>query len=167
MYTSSGWNVSSRRQDKQRKKKNWLGPFWTSCICVPPTPGSELKKLMQKKGEELQKGGRESFPIKIIETAGKTFKQTLVNTDPFNGNECQDKKCVVSNNPNNNNNKISCRRNSISYQVTCLLCVKAGREGVMATNYYGESWKNMHCRAEEPYQNSIANPRNCKTSQHF
>ena len=151
MYRSSGWNVSSRRQDKQKKKKNWLWPFWTSCIFIPPTPGSDLKKLMQKKEEELRKGGRESFPIKIIETAGKTLEQTLVNNDPFNGHECLDKKCVVSNNPNpnGNKNKINCRRNSICYKITCLLCLQAGKEGVMATNYYGESGKNMHCRAKE------------------
>ena len=86
MYRSSGWNLSSRRQDKQRKKKNWVWPFWTSCIFVPP----ELNKLMQQKEEELQKGGRESFPVKIIETAGKTLEQTLVDTDLFNGNECAD-----------------------------------------------------------------------------
>ena len=104
---------------------------------------------MQQKEEELQKGGRESFPIKIIETAGKTLEQTLVDTDPFNGNECADQKCVVSNNPNGNNNKINCMRNSICYLVTCLLCLQAENEGLMATNYYGESGKNMHCRAKE------------------
>ena len=29
--------------EKQEKKKNWLGPFWKSCIFIPPTPGSKLK----------------------------------------------------------------------------------------------------------------------------
>ena len=65
---------------------------------------------MQQKEEELQKGGRESFPVKIIETAGKTLEQTLVDTDPFNWNECADKKCVVSNNTNVNNNKTNCTK---------------------------------------------------------
>ena len=36
----------------------------------------------------MRAGGREEFPIKIIETAGKTLERTLVNSDPFNGNQC-------------------------------------------------------------------------------
>ena len=55
---------------------------------MPPTPGSELKKRMQNKEEETRAGGRENYPIKIIETAGRTLEQTLVNTDPFGGNLC-------------------------------------------------------------------------------
>ena len=74
----------------RRKKNNWLGPFWKSAIFVPPTPGSELKKQMQAKEEEMRAGGREGYPIKIIETAGRTLEQVLVNTDPFDGNKCTD-----------------------------------------------------------------------------
>ena len=96
MYPPKDWSVSSRRMDKQKKKKNWLGPFWKSCIFVPPTPGSELKKRMQEKEEQLRPGGRESWPIKIIEMAGKTLEHTLVQTDPFKGNSCSDKNCVPS-----------------------------------------------------------------------
>ena len=86
MYRLKEWNGSARRMEKHSKKKNWLGTFWKSCIFVPPTPGSELKKKMQEKEEQLRAGGRESWPIKIIEMAGKTLEQTLVKTDPFNGN---------------------------------------------------------------------------------
>ena len=71
---------------KRRKKKTWSGPFWKYCIFVPPTPGSELKKLMQVKEEQMRAGGHESWPINIIEMAGRTLEQTLVKTDPFGGN---------------------------------------------------------------------------------
>ena len=83
---------------KRRKKSNWLGSFWKSCIFVPPTPGSQLKKQMQAKEEEMRAG--EDYPIKIIETAGKTLEQTLVNTDPFGGNQCNDEKCEPKKNSN-------------------------------------------------------------------
>ena len=68
--------------------------FYTNSviISVPPTPGSELKKRMQKREEELRAEGRLKWPIKIIETAGKTLEQTLVNTDLFNGNVGNEKK---------------------------------------------------------------------------
>ena len=149
VYRPKGWNESARWLEKRRKKNNWLGPFWKSCIFVPPTPGSELKKLMQSKEEEMRAGGREAFPIKIIETAGKTLEQALVNTDPFGGNQCTDEKCVPSKNPQN---KISCRRNGICYRIYCRSCLRAGRPAdvtSLCACYYGESAKNMHCRCKE------------------
>ena len=38
-----------------------------------PTPNSELKKALQAKEKEIRAGGRETFPIQIIETAGKSL----------------------------------------------------------------------------------------------
>ena len=137
--------------DKRKKKRNWLGNFWKSCIFIPPTPGSQLKKLMQEKEAEMRAGGREEFPIKIIETAGKTLERTLVNSDPFGGNKCTEAKCEPRKNPRN---KISCRRNGVCYRITCLLCLRAGRPSdvtryLEGACYYGESGKNMHCRSKE------------------
>ena len=150
MYRPKGWKESARWLERRRKKNNWLGTFWKSCIFVPPTPGSELKKQMQAKEEEMRAGGREAYPIKIIETAGKTLEQTLVNTDPFGGNKCTDDKCEPSKNPKN---KINCRRNGVGYRVSCLSCLRAGRSSYLeCACYYGESAKNMHCRSKEHVQ---------------
>ena len=151
MYRTKQWKRSDRWLEKRRKKKNWLGPFWKSCIFVPPTPGSELKKRMQRKEEETRVGGREGWPIKIIETAGRTLEQTLVNNDPFQGNACNDPKCVPSRDPKN---KINCRRNTICYRVTCRLCLRTGMPANQecyekAACYYGQSGKNAHCRCKE------------------
>ena len=151
IYRPKGWKESARWLEKRRKKNNWLGPFWKSCIFVPPTPGSELKKQMQAKEEEMRSGGREGYPIKIIETAGKTLEQTLVNTDPFDGNKCNDEKCEPKKNPKN---LINCRRNGVTYRVSCLSCLRAGRPCdvtafLQCACYYGESAKNMHCRSKE------------------
>ena len=151
MYRPKSWKESARWLEKKRKKSNWLGNFWKSCIFVPPTPGSELKKRMQAKEEEMRAGGREAFPIKIIETAGRTLEQTLVNTDPFDGNKCTDEKCEPKKNPKN---KISCRRNGVTYRVTCLSCLRARRPCDLSAYlkcacYFGESAKNMHCRSKE------------------
>ena len=151
MYRPKGWKESARWLEKKRKKSNWLGPFWKSCIFVPPTPGSELKMKMQAKEEEMRAGGREAYPIKIIETAGKTLEQTLVNVDPFDGNKCNDGKCVPNKNPKN---KINCRRNGVTYRVCCLSCLRAGQPSditalLKCACYYGESAKNMHCRSKE------------------
>ena len=162
-YRPKGWNETARWLVKRRKKNNWLGPFWKSCIFVPPTPGSELKKLMQSKEEEMRTGGRETYPIKIIETAGKTLERALVNTDPFDGNKCGDVKCIPSQNPKN---KINCRRNGVCYRISCRNCLMAGRPAdatayLKSATYYGESAKNMHCRSKE--HESKFNSKNAKT----
>ena len=149
MFRPKEWRKSSRWLEKRKKKKGWLGPFWKSCIFVPPTPGSELKKRMQEKEEETRVGGREGWPIKIIETAGRTLEQTLVNTD--RGNKCSDPKCLPSKDPKN---KINCRRNTVCYRVTCFLCLGAGHQANHDVYdddgcYFGQSGKNAHCRIKE------------------
>ena len=56
------------------------------------------------------------------------------------------KNCLPTQIPKN---KINCRRNCICYKITCLICLKDGRSGELATKYFGESGKNMHCRSKE------------------
>ena len=131
MYRSKEWCKSARRMDKKKKKSSWLGTY-KSCIFVPPTPGSELRRLLQKKEIEMRPGGREDWPIKIVETAGKSLERCLVTADPFHGNKCSDKSCLPA---RNENNKISCRRNNVGYRVPCKLCQKAGEsDGAVFTD---------------------------------
>jgi hypothetical protein len=53
IYRPKEWEAAARRLQKRQKKKNWN---WKSCIFVPSTPGSELKKLMQEKEEQMRAG---------------------------------------------------------------------------------------------------------------
>ena len=104
----------SRRsaQGLEDQKKKWLGATFKYFIFVPTTPGAELKQRMQKKGkaDETRAGGREDWPIRIMEGTGKNIKRSVVNTDPFNGNHCNDKKCL----PNKSEvSKINCRKQTI------------------------------------------------------
>ena len=57
VYRPKDWQKSARWLAKKKKKKGWLGKFWKSCIFIPPTPGSKLKKMMQKKEEEKVEAG--------------------------------------------------------------------------------------------------------------
>ena len=78
--------------------------------------------------------------------AGRTMEQTLVKSDPFNGNKCTDKKCIPS---KVGNTKRNCRRNCICYKISCKLCLRDGRSRVVSATYIGVSGGNMHCRAKE------------------
>ena len=134
LYRTKGWRKSSRWLERKRSN-------YKSCIFVPPTPGSELQKRMQKVEQEMRPGGRENWAIKVIETAGKSIERVLVKTDPLNGNTCSDKSCL----PNKNrNNRISCRRNNVGYRIPCKICIEEGRTN--AGVYVGETGENMHTR---------------------
>ena len=101
----------------------------------------------------MRPGGREDWPIKIVETAEKSLERCLVTADPFHGNKCSDKSCLPA---RNENNKISCRRNNVGYRIPCKLCQKAGEsDGAV---YIGETGENMHTRMKSHLSNSI--PRN-------
>ena len=103
----------------------------------------------------MRPGGRENWPIKIIETAGKTLESVLVKSDPFNGNKCEDPKCL----PNKNKkNKISCRRNNIGYRIPCKLCPAA---------YLGETGENMHTRAKSHLTKFYSKQKHIRESSAF
>ena len=102
---------------------------------------------MQLKEKELRPGGRENFPIKIVETAGKPLERVLVNNDPFDGNKCSDKQCLPNRNPKN---RISCQKNNVGYELKCKICHWAGGSGpepeLNPATYFGETGENLHTR---------------------
>ena len=143
MYRMKDWRSSARWLENKRKARHWLGPKYKSCIFVPPTPNSELQKLMQMKEEEMRAGGREDWAIKVIETAGRSLEKCLVNSDPLRGNQCSDKSCLPA---RNTRNKISCRRNNVGYRISCKICLLAGKQKQNCGVYIGETGENMHVR---------------------
>ena len=63
LYRIKEWRKSAQGMEEQKlrkgKGKRWLGGDFKSCIFVPPTPGSELVKMIQQKEKEMRVGGRE------------------------------------------------------------------------------------------------------------
>ena len=164
MYRMKKWQSSARWLEKRRKSRCWLGETFKSCIFVPPTPGSELRNLMQRKEEEMRPGGRESWAVKMVETAGKSLEKCLVKTDPFEGNQCSDKSCLPANNPKN---KISCRRNNIGYKIRCRLCLLDGRPKGECGVYVGETGENMHVRTKSHLSKFNSKKRDIRESSAF
>ena len=164
LYRTKEWRSSASWLEKKKKRKSrcWLGETFKSCVFVPPTPDSELRNLMQRKEEVMRPGGRESWAIKMIETAGKSLENCLVKTDPFEGNQCSDKSCLPANNPKN---RISCRRNNVGYTILCKICLVAGRPkgGI----YIGETGENMHVRTKSHITKFISKKKDIRESSAF
>ena len=163
LYRSRQWRKSPQglKDQKRRKQNKWLGETYKSFIFVPPTPGAELKRRMQAKEKELRPGGRDDWPIRIIEGAGNTVERVLVKTDPFNGNQCNDAKCL----PNKSEtSKISCRKNNICYEIKCKFCPRAGNSSSEEPDtYFGETARNFHTRMKEHL--TIFNSKQNKTKE--
>ena len=49
---------------------------------------------MQNIEKDMRPGGREKWPIKIIETSGKIQESVLARADPFQGDSLQDMPCM-------------------------------------------------------------------------
>jgi hypothetical protein len=110
---------------------------------------------MQEKETVMRPGGRENWAIKIIETAGQTLENLLVNPDPWSGNKCSDSTCI----PNKNiKNHISCRRNNVGYKISCKLC---------PTAYIGETGENMHTRAKSHLTKFYSKKKDTRESSAF
>ena len=162
LYRAKNWRKSSRWLDSKKKSRNWLGGKYKSCIFVPPTPGSELRKRMQKVEQEMRPGGREDWPIKVIEMAGKPLEKALVKTDPLDGNSCNDKSCL----PNRNKkNRISCRRNNVGYRIQCKICLMDGRS--KCDIYIGETGENMHVRMKSHLTKYYSKKQDIRESSTF
>ena len=71
LYRLKFWKATERKQKKQEKKKNWLGPFWKSCIFIPPTPGSKLKNRCNRWKSSLGLEGGKTGPSRLLRRLAK------------------------------------------------------------------------------------------------
>ena len=136
LYRMRGWKKEKRLTKKMQKKKYWLGSFWKSRIFLPYTPGSVLKRKLQKMEEQMRPGGRKNHPIKIIETSGNTLEMEL--KPPAKKQMCTSKKCLAR---DLGTPKIGCRVNGVGYSLNCRHCLLDGKR----STYIGETGKNGHC----------------------
>ena len=119
---------------KKLKKKNWYQKDGSKgYVMVPTTPGSKLKKLIDKKLKSLDLPEK----VKIVEKPGMKFSQILKNKSrKEKRGSCEDPKCLVGKTEKGGD----CRRNEILYRITCKEC---------KDYYLGETSRNGHTRGIE------------------
>eukprot|EP00092_Neocalanus_flemingeri_P053727 GFUD01063220.1.p1 GENE.GFUD01063220.1~~GFUD01063220.1.p1 ORF type:complete len:280 (-),score=59.98 GFUD01063220.1:2317-3156(-) len=145
LFRSREWQCEERLKSKQEKKNNWFkgkrGQIdYKTVLFVPPTPGGELAKEMQKREAELNKykGDR----INIVEEGGIKFENLITTKNPFKTLKCNEKLCPIC---KDTALKIPCNTNNCGYRWVCINCKDKNVEKI----YEGETSRSLRVRANE------------------
>ena len=145
-------------EDKKARGKqlyNWWNRKGSSVhkydtvVFVPPTPGSQLAKMMQRKEAAINSSG--DSRIKIIERGGIKLKHLITSRNPFPPAPCYRKTCPVCKETtftepvDLRSSNVPCSKMGVTYQYTCLTCKANG----VTARYEGESGRPFINRATE------------------
>ena len=150
LYRSAQWEKLERIERKNHKKLNWWRSTkgqvdYNSLLFVPPTPGGELLKELEKREIELNKNSDDR--IKMIETGGIKMETMLSNKNPFKRKKCEEKVCPLCQTDKNEKSErvIPCNTNNVGYQWICETCEKRNITKI----YEGETSRSARIRGKE------------------
>ena len=150
LYRDRNWKSEERQAEKQTKKRNWFrneNSMYKTVLFVPPTPGSQLAKELQKRENELNKYNEER--IKIVESGGVKIEELLTKKNPFKKGKCGEIACPLCKNKSADEKiEILCNTNNIGYRWTCQNCKNDDKKRV----YEGESSRSARLRGKEHLQ---------------
>ena len=143
MYRQKDYQRVERKKAKANKKHTWSTKGgYIAPIMVPPTPHSELAKMLRNVVEDERESG---LKFKIVETGGIPIK-SVQNSNPSATPGCPDRECVPCRNGRGEGG--NCRRSNIQYNMECEMCTED-----RPTVYTGETSRNLFTRAAEHYNN--------------
>ena len=106
-------------------------------IIIPSTPNSELAKMLREVADQET---NKKMRFKIVEKGGMTIGRSLMRPNPIGSGKCGKEDCHPCQSGSNN-----CHLNEVCYGFECDTC----REIKVNAQYYGESCRNLHTRANE------------------
>ena len=118
LFRSKYWQFEERQKKKKKKKTNWstrgghIAP-----IFVPPTPNSELAKMLRKVAESEAEAG---VMFKIVETGGNSVKSLIEKSNPTATRGYDETNCMACQDGRGKGG--NCRLSNIQYEVECQLC---------------------------------------------
>ena len=99
--------------------------------------------------------------IKIVERTGTTLKDLLHNTNPWAGQNCGRKGCMIC--LRGGEGSGDCRKRNVTYSTFCLPCQKEG----ISSKYYGETARTGHERGLEHLRDYWKDQEDSHMSKHW
>ena len=130
LHRPRDWDKDNRWKKKKLVPSTWYRPADAVMFC-PPTPGSELKKEVQRVVTE--EASRLGMKVRVEETGGRKMKSQLCGGLDLTG-------CIYPDCPacRSDTGGASHTRSSCEYLGQCLICKEQGIE----TLYHGETGSN-------------------------
>ena len=138
IYRNKIWQQKERKKAKINKRKTWYSNNnkFESVFFVDATPKMKLAKECQSIFKST------GLKIKVVEKSGKSLKQYLVKSNPFERRKCMEACDICNTHP-----YINCKSRDTVYIITCEGCPKG--EGVTNNDYAGESSRSIGERFRE------------------
>ena len=121
-------------------------------VFIPHTPSGELRKQLQEEEYKLAKvlGTRR---VKFVERGGRSLQSILCVSNPWGKRHCG-RKCPMC----DNGDLGKCRKESVVYEIKCVVCEKVGKRRV----YVGETGKSGWERAAQHWEGwRNKSPKSC------
>ena len=136
---------------KRAEKRSWYKRGgYESYIMVPSTPGSSLKKIIEKRLKTMNL----SKTLKVNEKPGQKFIDVMkMSTKKDKIEKCNDPDCLMKNSKKSGN----CRVNRIVYKIQCNEC---------KDKYIGETSRNGHVRGIEHVTDSKSQDKKKKNQSY-
>ena len=124
---NSSNNPPSNSNSNKPPNQN-TSPKVISVMFVQKTPDSLLANRLREADRKLLEIS--GYRLRIVERAGLKLRSLLHKSDPWDGQKCSDKRCLIC--TNSYNKKFGCSKRNIAYKSVCLTCkdeaVKAKEE---------------------------------------
>ena len=138
------WQREQRSKAKRDKKHNWATRGGcVAPIIIPPTPHSELLKMLREVAEAEAMPG---LKFKIVEGGGKPVRRVVQRSNPTASDRCETRDCLACKGGTVSGSR--CRKSNVVYEVGCQLCPEDKR-----ATYIGETARNLYTRGREHMQN--------------